>query len=397
MKKIDLAKKNKCTGCLVCVDVCSKQAISVVMASDGHRYPKINTDICVGCGACIKKCPVTNSFNYASDFESRPFLAWANDDNLRLKSSSGGIFASLAYRVLQHKGYVVGCAMDGMQAKHIIIDSVGELPQLQGSKYLQSNTAGIYRQTKQILDNGSIVLFSGTRCQVAALLSYLPKFYHNLITVDLVCNGVPSNNLLKYYTDFRAIKSFRDKSQGWKHGYRLTLVNKSGDEISNYEDADMQENGFLQGLTNRYSCYNCLFAKMHSKSDITLMDFWGEKDYPQQHFKGVSCVIVNSNKGMDILQKSDMTLIESTWEKCLPYNPRIAIEYKPLFASSLERVLLSFAFNHFSKSTIKRIYVSTYRGYNPLWLFLRLVKKVRYTLFDLYLQREIKKILLNLK
>lgn len=127
------------------------------------------------------------------------------------------------------------------------------------------------------------------------------------------------------------------------------------------------------------------------------MDFWGEKDYPQQHFKGVSCVIVNSNKGMDILQKSDMTLIESTWEKCLPYNPRIAIGYKPLFASSLERVLLSFAFNHFSKSTIKRIYVSTYRGYNPLWLFLRLVKKVRYTLFDLYLQREIKKILLNLK
>ena len=43
---------------------------------------------------------------------------------------------------------------------------------------------------------GKEVLFVGTPCQVGGLKTYLRKDYDNLITADLVCHGVPSQQLL---------------------------------------------------------------------------------------------------------------------------------------------------------------------------------------------------------
>ena len=198
----NLPNTSDCCGCLACIDSCFCNALSINISADGFFYPFCDSTICKECGLCESVCPVLDILNFPRhDFKTQPFAAWSLNDETRLRSASGGGFAELAHQILREGGVVTGAMIKGTDVFHTIIELPEELQHLQGSKYLQSNTVEIYRKTLEYLQNDRTVLFSGTPCQVAALLRFVSNTRYSgmLYTCDLVCHGVPSRTFFKVY------------------------------------------------------------------------------------------------------------------------------------------------------------------------------------------------------
>ena len=135
--------KSDCCGCSACHDACPKKAIIMVEDSEGFRYPVINETKCINCNLCERICPTKNIKQNHSLLES--YAAYNLDEQIRLESSSGGIFTLLAYEVLNNNGVVYGAAFDqSFEVRHIRVDNVNDLPKLRGSKYAQSNCDNIF-------------------------------------------------------------------------------------------------------------------------------------------------------------------------------------------------------------------------------------------------------------
>lgn len=309
---ISVIKKNKCFGCGACFQCCPKKAIKMESDSEGFLFPKIDEKKCINCGLCEKKCPSVTPIK-KKDFVPEYYAATYLDKEICKKSASGGAFAALAVKTLENGGIVFGCAYDDeFNAFHVKINSAKDLEKLQGSKYVSSDTKMTFVETKEILDSGKIVLYSGRPCQIAGLLKYLGRNYDNLITIDLVCHGVPSQLLFSKYLEWLGMKNggkiiyygFRDKDiGGWSCSGKIKTKNKTK-KLQSY--CDPYYASFLRGETYRVSCYECPFATPERVGDITICDFWGvEKFYPNiNKSNGVSGIIVNSNKGKELLKKT---------------------------------------------------------------------------------------------
>lgn len=197
---MDICKNQDfCTGCMACADKCKKGAIEFYRSYDGFLYPKINPDKCNNCGLCQKTCPANTRLDgqQKAPMELTPKVYFVQaDDYERKKSSSGGFCSILAKSFIDAGNYVVGCAFDKGNAVHIIATNESELDKLRGSKYIQSSLSGCYLKVQFLLKQEQKVLFIGLPCQVAALKSFLGKAYANLVTVDLICHGVCSDDLL---------------------------------------------------------------------------------------------------------------------------------------------------------------------------------------------------------
>lgn len=400
--KIKLATTHDCTGCMACVDSCRHDALHAVIRRDGHYYVEIDREKCIGCGACMKACPVVSGFAYGNNFksESKPFAAWCTDEDLIRRSSSGGVFAALATRVLAAGGVVVGAAMESSVARHIAIETIDDLYKLQGSKYQQSATQGIYSKTLEYLKSGRTVLFSGLGCQVAALYSFLGnRKFDNLITVDLICGGVPSRKIIEKFlslTGYDNITAYRDKIDGWFDGKGYAL---SVEEDSSTKRIPLKESfvltAFCGGATQRYSCMDCRFNGTARRADMTIGDFWGVKEFEEQHFNGISLVIVHSDKGRVLLEESALELRDTDWNKALAHNPRIAIG-KVLFTRySLRRVFVGYWFDHLSFKNLEILYSNRKGG--VLWLPYRAVRYVLWRLQMRYSRRHVERILSSFK
>ena len=221
-----LAEKEKCTGCWACYNVCPKDCIEMEEDAIGFRYPVIDKDKCINCKKCEKCCPpLTKPQSYIGYQNLKS--AWggkANDETIRSHSSSGGIFSLLASNVIDKGGIVYGAALtdNNKRVKHIGIEHRDELAKLRGSKYVQSDIGDSYKKIKQDVENGRFVLFSGTPCQIQGLNSYLGREYKNLITIEVICHGVPAPAIYRMYIDKMAQKLagnitkvvFRDENGG---------------------------------------------------------------------------------------------------------------------------------------------------------------------------------------
>ena len=357
-KKIKLASQHDCTGCLACLDSCNKGAISSYIGKDGHRYVHIDDKACVKCGRCQTVCPVISSFNYKKKETSTPFAAWNTNHIQRMKSTSGGVFSALATYVIKEGGVVIGVSMHNSQAYHCCIQTMEDLEKLQGSKYQQSDTTGIYKKTLDFLLSGKLTLFQGTACQVAALLSFLgKKHFVNLITIDIVCGGVPSRLLIdKFKEKFGEcdILSYRDKNEGWG-SYNLTIANKNG-IVRNPSFGGLVINGFSSTLTNRYSCYDCKFNGLYRKADITIADFWGDDKFKEQHHDGLSLMICHSAKGMSIIENSTIEHhVVSFWD-AVKENPRLVYGKVWGVSKRPERRFIGWNFKYLPVSVLLAIY-----------------------------------------
>lgn len=323
------AKSCDCTSCMLCIDTCHYNAINYMIDNNGFYRICVNDDLCIGCGSCRNSCPGINKNIYNESALAKTFAAWNNDELQRKHSASGGVFAAIATYIIQQKGIVYGAAIDGFSVRHIRIDKLSDLCLLQNSKYQHSVTVGIYQQVKEDLKNGKLVLFSGLGCQVAALYAYLNKQqYDNLYTLDTICGGLSSMLpmlSLACSNKYDSIISFRDKSNGWKSKgfkYRLKMMGINGFEKDLGSD-NLVLKCFSAKITKRSSCLNCRFVGFKRKSDCTIGDFWGDIDFIQQHSRGLSSIIVHSQRMLQLLRKVNITMCEVAIEKVAQNNPNI--------------------------------------------------------------------------
>lgn len=308
-----LADRLSCTGCGACGDACAKGAIWMGEDEDGFRYPKIDETKCVKCGACARVCPILNA-KVAEEVPTRRYYAARLKDHGELKTvSSGGAFVALAKAVLRAGGVVYGVVQKGVNdIRHARAETEEDLTAMRRSKYLPSDTTGIYRQVKADLDSGRKVLFSGTGCQIGAVKAYVGKSCDNLIACDVVCHGIPSLTAWRSYR--REVEEkfgsrmtslvFRDKGQGWsKNAYRIRLEN--GHEIFEPSVLNPFHFGYLQGLFYRSSCAECKFVGPGRAADITLADYWRyEGPLKTAEDIGLSLIVVSSDKGQKLLDEA---------------------------------------------------------------------------------------------
>lgn len=330
----NIAQVSGCTGCMSCYASCELGAIRPEYTEEGFMYPKIDDAVCVNCGRCIAACPLSNDIKGMPN--PKDCYAVMASDEVRKKSSSGGVFFVFADYILQQGGYVAGAVFtEGFMVKHIVSNNREDIEKMMGSKYLQSDTSEVYPVVRKLLIEGKLVLFSGCACQVAALHTFLgKKEYKNLLTVDVVCHGVPSPGVFRNFVLERSGVldiSFRDKELlGWTSGLCMHYENGERTVENNMESPYMFV--FLHDWILRNSCYDCHFKKQ-KYSDVTLGDFWGINTYAQfDDGLGTSFVTVNTTKGLHLFrdtvncQKEFATIQTIAAER---FNPCISRSVKP--------------------------------------------------------------------
>lgn len=327
---IEIVNKSKCTGCGACLACCNVKAIAFTEDKEGFRYPTVNLDICLNCGLCNRVCPILSddhgiqkrNVGFATSFYAGQLIKVSD----LFEVSSGGAFWAFAQTILDKKGIVYGAIQEDVEhVFHIRADNIDRAKKIRRSKYFQSDVGDAYNLAKQDLENGKLVLFSGTACQIAGLNKFLGKTYENLFTCDVVCHGVPSMMVWRSYRKEKEQKKqknivdliFRDKSKGWsKNQYKITYSDGSIEKERSTQQSFHA--GYLQGYFYRPSCGKCKFASLPRVSDITLADYWL---YEGQLLKrngdsGVSLIVVNNAHVNGLLEETREYLnIEPTSKK----------------------------------------------------------------------------------
>lgn len=354
---IHIEDKKKCCGCNACVQRCPKQCIITQEDEEGFLYPIVDKEACIDCGLCEKICPVLNQGEERQPLEV--YAAYNKNEEIRMQSSSGGIFTALAEQIIQEGGVVFGARFnEDWEVIHDYTETAEGLSVFRGSKYVQSRIGNTFNQAEQFLKQGRKVLFSGTPCQIAGLKLYLQKECENLWTVDFICHGVPSPGIWRKYLEeliarqgnqknsvlshFKPIIlnsirdisciEFRNKRLGWKK-YSFTLTfsvpDGHGEKNTVLFSEPYNKNVFMKGfqadLYLRPSCYACPSKCLKSGSDITIGDYWGIQNVmpDMDDDKGMSCYLINSEKGTYWRGALAFKKIASRYDDVIKGNPSI--------------------------------------------------------------------------
>lgn len=335
---IDIKKKEECHGCHGCFNICPKKCIEMDIDNEGFWYPKIDKTVCINCNLCEKVCPIIN-VPTRENMKTHAIACKNKDEEVRMDSSSGGVFSLLCEFIINIGGVVFGAEYDeDFNVRHGYSETIEGCTKFRGSKYVQSVIGETYKQAKKFLLEGRNVLFTGTPCQISGLENYLGKKYDNLILVDIVCHGVPSPVVYKKYLN--SIKrlnkgnikniQFREKSNGWKD-YNFKVTFKEGEFIQR-RVRNVYMEGFLTDLYLRPSCYECKFKKPVTSADLTLGDYWGVQDIHEEFDddKGVSLILIHTEKGKEIINKisNKMDVIDTDYEYSIKCNPSIVAPVK---------------------------------------------------------------------
>lgn len=335
-----MVEKERCCGCSACYNACPVGCIKMVEDQLGFLFPVIDEKVCVHCGLCESVCPILNSLQV----EQYPILCWgghAVNQEIRQASSSGGLFSILALSVIDNGGVVFGAALenDCNEVRHIMVTNKEDLKKLRGSKYVQSIIGNTYLVAKKYLLEGKQVLYSGTPCQIHGLNLFLSHDYENLLTVEVICHGVPSPNLYRKYIDYISRKlgskirkvMFRDEFGG------VILKMRIESDIGKIYSKDMNSDPFyrlfLSNQCLRESCYKCPSRGFYKRADITLSDFWGVENVAPDLTDGggLSLVMVHSIKG----EKAFLQIKKSINGRNVDYKE--ALGGNPLFYESVKK------------------------------------------------------------
>lgn len=304
---IDLAK---CCGCAACEQVCPQKCITMTCDDEGFLFPiKVESE-CVSCGLCEKVCPVKNQ-NVNVEETPKAFVYRTDDEKVLDVSSSGGFFSLLSAWVISQGGVVFGARFS--KNWDVIIDytdTYAGLSAFRGSKYVAASVGNAFRQAREFLEEGKLVLFTGTPCQISGLTHFLRRPYDNLLAVDLMCHSVPSPKVWHYYlqsichgnqiTDV----TFRSKHFGWSR-YGLKVMSKNEIILHEPNDENPYMKGFIVGLFNRKSCSQCPARGLNTGSDIMIGDYW-EIDEHHHHLnddRGMSLLLALTDKGKNLVYR----------------------------------------------------------------------------------------------
>lgn len=354
MKPVLTQTKDDCCGCKACASVCPQNAITFLPDEYGFEYPYIDTGKCIECGQCIKICDFKKSENDGVAMR-KPLEGYAArhvEKEVYATSTSGGVFTALAQWILERDGVVFGCVFDDdLSPVHIEADNFEKVASMRGSKYVQSDVGSVYQKVKQRLNEGMMVLFTGTPCQVAGLYSYLGNEDNKrLLTVDIVCHGTPSTLVFSKYVDYLSDKyhkkvasfQFRSKIHGWE---KPTIAVGFEDGSAKHWSIirDLYYEAFNRSLLQRPSCFQCKYAIGSRVGDITIGDFWGwQKANIQMSAKeGVNCCLLNTEKAKEVFPKLHIDSNKVTVESIIQgnYHLRAKSMKRPEWKSVMDTIV----------------------------------------------------------
>lgn len=326
-------KKNECYGCGACENACKLGALKMQADDEGFLYPYIDSSLCVECGKCKQVCQIHNLKSRIGQ-EPLVFAAKNKDEEVRERSTSGGMFFVFADAIIQHGGSVYGVAHDqDFNVVHEKAENLDSCKKFQGSKYVQSKIGTVYAQVKEDLGLGKEVLFTGTPCQIAGLAAFLGTEVENknLILCEIICHGAPSPLMWKEHVAFieKERKSklvaykHRSKVAGW-HGHNEHFFLENGKDEYKSKLSQNHKDLFYAHLIIRPSCYQCAYTSFPRMADISIADYWGiehcMKDFDDN--KGVSLLILNTPKAEAFFEtvKSKVDVRESNLEDAFRDN-----------------------------------------------------------------------------
>ena len=315
-----VCEKNMCTGCMACVEVCSKGAIKIIDNLESFNAV-IQKEKCIGCNMCKHVCQNNSTLDLRKPVKWQQ--GWSNNDHFRGNGASGGIATSLMESFIEKKnGYVCGCTFSNGIFKFEIVNQVNQINRFAGSKYVKSNPKSIYKDIRRLLHDEKNVLFIGLPCQVAGLKKFIGKDMVNLYTIDLICHGTPSQKLLERYLcehDFD-LSTFKDLRFREKSGFRL---NDQFNPITNKDLPDRYLFAFLKSLIYTDNCYHCNFAGEKRISDITLGDSWGSNLSMEDQRKGISLAMTQTKKGEELVNIANVHLEDVDKTVAIKHNAQL--------------------------------------------------------------------------
>lgn len=372
MLEFNICDTEKCIGCGACMQKCPAKAITLEPDEEGFLRPSINEN-CIDCKMCVKICPQNKEYQPSAEMQEC-YAVQLKDEKLLKQSTSGGVFILLAGYVIEKGGVVFGAAYDEkMVVRHRYAETLEDVFPMQGSKYVQSDIGDMYSLAEKFLKNGRYVLFSSTPCQIVGLYSFLGRNYENLITLDFICSGVQSPWLFSEYIksierqhhstvyDYR----FRDKTD---YGCSNTTVIMETDKKSKRENRivikDRQNVSYYVAFGKqqflRPSCYGCSYNQTDRLSDFTCGDYEGKNadilSLGEGTKAGISVLIVHTEKGMKIFNE-----MKTRFEQITASADMIA-EGNPMFNSGImKEARRSDMFDYLRKHG----YLKTARKYFP--------------------------------
>lgn len=365
---ISLFDKKDCCGCSACISICAKKAISFQEDSEGFLYPNVNLSLCVDCGLCNKVCPVLHFREIPKQGHPVVYAAINRNEEEYMNSSSGGIFIVCANKIIEDGGVVVGADYDGnFKVAHTFAESKEDCIKFQKSKYTQSEIRGVYKKIKEYLNLGRRVLFSGTPCQVAGLNLYLMRQYENLLTMDIVCHGVPSPKIYREYLNFIAngkkIKSLDfKKKKAYMRSTGLCIELEDGTRLENRLITRLWNNLQFSNCIERPSCYDCQFTHLNRPADITIGDYWHYNKQSPDFFphKAPSLVLLNTQRGKAFFEtiKKELYVEMSDDKVCLQPNlqhPTIESVNRDDFWKTYHKYSFRYTISKYAGYTIKNI------------------------------------------
>lgn len=311
---------NKCTGCMACMDICPKGAITIQDSLNAYNA-QIDELKCINCNLCHNICQNNNTLGLVKPIKW--YQGWAENKEVRIGGSSGAAASALMLAFVESGGYISSCTFKNGQFIFDVTNNKDDLSKFKGSKYVKSNPYGVYKKVKELLKQGKKVLFIGLPCQVAAVKLFVDdKLLDNLYTVDLICHGTPSPQLLQIFLkqygyelkDLKDIK-FRVKSKFQvREGYKGIITTGVTDSylIS-----------FLNGLCYTENCYTCNYAQFNRVSDITLGDSWGSDLPVEEQKKGISLMLCQTQKGIELIEHCGMKLLDVDIKNAVQYNKQL--------------------------------------------------------------------------
>lgn len=307
MKSVYLNKN--CYGCGVCAISCPTKAIQIKLNTEGFYQPSIISSQCVDCGVCVSVCSFLQTGIIQSPVSMHSYASWSLNSNVRRRSSSGGVTYEIMSFLIT-RGYKI-CAVryniKDHKVEHYIAESLGQLDDSYGSKYIQSYTVDGLLD----IDFNQKYLVIGTPCMIDSFKRLVLRkgAQNNFIFIDFFCHGIPSYFLWQKYIQNRIKEcgdifsvSFRYKENGWNDSYKLLLKGKRGEYIKGLDQGDIFYKLFLGDYCLGKHCYhNCKFKMDKSSADIRVGDLWGQTY--KKHDDGVSAVLALTQLGNDVLRQ----------------------------------------------------------------------------------------------